>query len=234
MTIRVKKRDMTSLVLMVVLILPTLLLINSNAADAACGGSNIFTLRVFDPNSVQLRSGSDTITPVTGDSDPCSTATSNSVGPLNIQCQIGGSYTADVTCTSCAAGHTVSSTTVVSCLSPEKNKLMVKNITGGNIAAFDSKGYVYLKGFNHSNQASLSPTPNSYIIRNNTGKVIAYINSSGSLFITGSVSMSQTAVSAPLSSFIIRNGTRKDVAYIDSSGNLVLAGKLYYNWTDTI
>ena len=117
---------------------------------------------------------------------------------------------------------------------PEKNKLMVKNITGGNIAAFDSKGYVYLKGFNHSNQASLSPTPNSYIIRNNTGKVIAYINSSGSLFITGSVSMSQTAVSAPLSSFIIRNGTRKDVAYIDSSGNLVLAGKLYYNWTDTI
>lgn len=232
MIIRAKKRALLLFTIIIALFSVGLLLIDSDPVSAACSGSDKFNFSVFNPNKLLLKNVSALISPITGASVPCDVANATDAN-LSIYCQQNGTYWANVTCAGCTHAA-VADTAVLQCYGVEKNRLIIRNNTGGNIAAFDEKGYVYLKGFNHSNQASLSPTPNSYVIRNNTGKVIAYINSSGSLFITGSVSMSQTAVSAPISSFIIRNQTRKDVAYIDSSGNLVLAGVVYYNWTDSI
>jgi hypothetical protein len=147
---------------------------------------------------------------------------------------MAGRYNASIDCNSCSTHSSVANTTVLTCYAAEKQKFVLRNITGGVIAAFDSKGYLYLRGFNYSNQGSLNPPKNSFIIRDNTGTNRAYIDNSGNLYLRGSISLSQSSVSAPKNSFIIRNNTQQQVGYVDSSGNLVLRGKLYFNWTDSI
>lgn len=231
--IMIKKRTMVLFTIFLLISVFILMVVDSRNVSAQCSGTDLFTLRLKDPNNVEIKtSPQQTINP-TGGTD-CNNIDTDNATINGTYCQMTGTYKANVTCDSCSVHSAVTDTIVLTCYAPETNKFLVKNSTGGNIAAFDGKGYVYLKGFNHSNQASLSPTPNSYVIKNNTGRVVAYINSSGSLFLSGSVSMKQATVSASLNSFVIRNITRKDVAYIDSSGNLVLSGVIYHNWTDTI
>ncbi|MBI2134844.1 hypothetical protein HYU09_02560 [Candidatus Woesearchaeota archaeon] len=232
MGIRIKKRNILFSLMALILISGLFLALKANYAAAVCSGSDLWSLKIYDPSRNLVRNSSIiTITPTGG--VECDTPTTVSTN-LDVSCQTSGTYVANVTCYGCAVMSNVADTNVITCQAPNANRLIIKNSTGGNIAAFDEKGYVYLRGFNYSNQAVLNPNQNSYVFMNNTGKVVAYINSSGDLMLAGSVSMSQATVSAPLNSFIIRNDTRKDVAYIDSSGNLVLSGVIYHNWTDTI
>ena len=233
MRIRIKKRTIALLIPLLLISVFILMIADSRNVSAQCSGTDLYTLRIKDPNNVEIKtSPQQTISPTGGTS--CDTIDNDNATINGTYCQVAGTYKANITCDSCSVHTAVTDTVVLTCSAPETNKFLVRNSTGGNIAAFDGKGYLYLKGFNNSNQASLSPTPNSYVIKNNTGKVVAYINSSGSLFITGSLSTAQSTVSAPLSSFVIRNSTRKDVSYIDGSGNLFLSGRLYFNWTDVI
>src|SRR3989338_3182633 len=200
---------------------------------AACQTTDTFTLRISDPTGTDIKtSPQQSINPVDGVS--CNTADSDSTS-LGIYCQMNGTYRARITCDSCPGGHTaVSSTAVLSCLPAESDKLVIRNGTGNITAAFDSKGYLYLREFNYSFQPSLSAPKNSFAIRNNTGFVVAYIAQNGSLYLSGNITMNQTIISPPKRSFILTNHSRTSVSYIDDTGNLVLSGKVYFNWTGTI
>lgn len=200
-------------------------------ASAACSGTDTYTFNIFDSNRVLLRSVSSSINP-TGGTD-CNSASSNSVS-LPASCQMSGTYIANATCGGCTVMSAVADTTILTCYASESKKVLLKNLSGGSIAALDSKGYLYLRGFNSSQQGTLDPPKNSYIIRNNTGAVVAYIANNGSIFLRGGISLSQSSLAPPRNSLIVRNYTGANVAYIDDTGNLFLTGKLYYNWTDPI
>jgi len=217
----------------VILLVAIVLSIDSEVVIAVCTNTDTYTLSIDDPNGVVIRTDQQVIDPEDG--DDCNTATSNTA-KLSVSCQIEGDYTAEIICDECSdAGHSATADTVIlSCYAPEVNKFVLKNSSSGIIAAFDEKGYLYLRGFNFSGQSDLSPTPNSFIIRNKTNQVVAYINSTGSLFLSGSLTLSNSQTSAPKNSFIIRNGTGAEIVYINDAGNMVLEGKLYFNWTDPI
>ena len=218
-------------ILAAIIVMGVVFYFQMGAVLGACSGTDTYTLNIFDPNKVKLRSVSSSITP-TGGID-CNSATSNAVN-LSANCQMSGTYIANATCASCTVMSGVNDTGILTCYASESKKVLLKNVTGSTIAAFDSKGYLYLRGFNASQQGTLDPPRNSYIVRNNTGAVVAYIASNGSIYLRGSISLSQSSLAPPKNSFIVRNYTGADVAYIDSSGNLKLTGKLYYNWTDPI
>jgi hypothetical protein len=123
---------------------------------------------------------------------------------------------------------------VLTCYAPEDNKLVIRNQSSSAVAAFDEKGYLYLRGMNYSRQGNLNPPKNSYIIKNNTGNVVAFIDSKGNLNITGSITKQSHILSPPKNSFVIMNRSRNVVAYISSTGNLFLEGNIYFNWTGAI
>ncbi len=203
----------------------------SDPVSAACSGTDTFTLTLRDPRGAIVQNGSASINPVAG--TDCDQADSDTV-ILYAYCQMPGNYTANVTCHGCASHSDVPNTTVLLCRSPERNQFIVQNKSGNTVAAIDSKGYLYLRGFNYSRQSNLNPPKNSYIIMNNTGKVVAFIDNKGNLNLTGNVYLKQTAGTPPKNSFVLVNKTNAVVGFIDSYGNLNLTGNLYFNWTDPI
>jgi hypothetical protein len=213
------------------------LLLFAAPASAQCSGTNTYTLRLWDPLGVNFKSSAlQTINPVTA--VDCSQSSNPSV-TLGIYCQMVGRYNASIDCpgSTCTAGQShvsVANTTVLTCHAAENKKFVLRNQSGDVVAAFDSKGYLYLRGFNYSSQGPLNPPKNSFIIRNNTGRVVAFIDSQGNINVTGRIFISQTAGDPPKNSFIVRNGTQRHVAYIDSQGSVNLTGKVYFNWTGTI
>ena len=209
------------------------LLIDSKTVFAQCSGTDTYTLNVHNPDDTLLRSDSQTISDLTGDN--CDSATSNEA-KLSVSCSRGGNYTANITCDGCTgSGHSlIDHTTVLFCYNATLNKFLIRNASGTDVAAFDEKGYVYLRGFNYTNQEVLSPPPSSYVIRNNSGETIAYIDFNGSFYMKGSILMSQATISPPPSSFVIRNSSGNDVAYVNNTGDLILSGLIYHNWTDPI
>lgn len=226
MRIKIKK----SLAFLILAI--ALFMIFSYIVFAPCTGTNTYTVKIYSPSRALVKNSSlQTIDPIDGTA--CNSA-SNPSTTIVWNCQESGTYVANVTLLSGTDHANVADTNVLTCYAPETRKFMIKNESSNVIAAFDEKGYMYLRGINVSNQGALSPTQNSYIIKNNTGTVVAYINSSGNLFLRGSLSVNRSAINPPLNSFIIRNSTSRNVAYIDSTGNLVLSGQLYFNWTAAI
>jgi len=203
-----------------------------DTASAACSGTDTFILRLWNPLGVNFRSSATQIIDPTGGTN-CDNADSDSA-TLALYCQMVGRYNASIDCNSCSLHSSVANTTVLTCYAAERQKFILRNQSGGAIAAFDSKGYLYLRGFNFTYQGTLPTPKNSFVIRNNTGRDIAYIDSFGNLHLRGGISMSQSTISPPKNSLIIRNGTAQQVSYIDSTGNLVLRGKIYFNWTDPI
>ena len=157
MRIRVKKRTIALLIPLLLISVLILMIADSRNVSAQCSGTDLYTLRIKDPNNVEIKtSPQQTISPTGGTScDNIDTDTAN----VSTYCQMNGTYKANITCDSCSVHTAVTDTVVLTCSAPETNKFLVRNSTGGNIAAFEGKGYVYLKGFNHSNQASLSPSP---------------------------------------------------------------------------
>lgn len=201
-------------------------------ADNACEGTDTFVLKIYDPSSAEIQTcGAQDISPTGGtycdntDVDSCSDG---------VICQKVGTYTAEITCAGCSVHAPVGSQTIFTCYAPETNKFVIKNSSGKNIAAFDEKGYLYLKGKNETNTGALSPPTGSFIIKNSAGTVMAYIDSSGAFYHKGSVQEYQASLSPPAGSFIIKNSTNKYVSYIDKNGNIVLTGGLYEKWLETI
>src|SRR3989344_3959749 len=169
-------------ILAAIIVMGAVFYFQMEAALAACSGTDTYTLNIFDPNKVKLRSVSSDITP-TGGID-CNSATSNAVN-LSANCQMSGTYIANATCASCTVMSGVNDTGILTCYASESKKVLLKNVTGSTIAAFDSKGYLYLRGSISLSQSSLAPPRNSLIVRNYTGADVAYIDSSGNLKLTG-------------------------------------------------
>jgi len=231
MILRIKKRSLLFLVLVIVLFISVMFSLDSEVVVAACSDSDNFSLLLHDPSGVLIGNATGIISPVAG--VECNGATTTDVA-LSVSCQIAGNYTANISMM-ITANHTanITSTTVLFCHAPNVNKFIIRNSSSDNVAAFDEKGFVYLRGNNLTGQTSMSPPPNSYIIKNNT-KVVAYINSTGDLHLAGTIFKNQDSISPPPNSFVIQNKTGLTVAYINTSGDLVMTGVIYHNWTDPI
>ena len=240
MILKIKKRDLMVVLPVLALFAAVIIILSSNSriVIGACTETDTYTLIAHDPSRINIGNDTEVIDPEASDgAGNCDTATTNTAR-LSVSCQKAGNYTANVTCVDCTgtfhAHSSTSNTTVLTCYAPENQKFLIRNTSSEVIAAFDEKGYVYLRGDNVTGLSSMSPTPSSYIIKDKSGAVVAYINRTGYLFLKGKIFMSQSAVSPAPSSFIIRNSTGRDVSYINSSGDLVLSGKIYHNWTDSI
>jgi len=230
MIIKIKKRSLFLFALVFFLGAFAFLLLHVKIVAAACSGTDTYTFSVFDPAKNLIRTATEAINPVTGTA--CNSPTTNTA-EIYVSCQTNGTYWANITCAGCSDAQHVdqTDTPILNCTGPEEQQFVIKNTTGHTIVSFDEKGYVYLKGLNHSNQGPLDPPPRSFIIKNKSGQPVAFIPLNGSLWLTGDITMRQSPLNTPPSSFIIRNSTGKDVAYIDDKGNLVLTSVIYHNWT---
>ena len=234
MRIRVKKRTIALLISFLLISVFILMIADSRNVSAQCSGTDLYTLRIKDPNNVLIKSSpQQTISP-TGGTD-CNTIDNDNVTINGTYCQVAGTYKANITCDSCSVHTAVTDTVVLTCSAPETNKFLIRNSSGGTIAAFDEKGYVYLRGNNYTSVSSMSPPPNSWIIKNSNNAVMAYINSTGDLHLNGGITLNQgSSLNPGASSFVVKNSTGNSVAYINRDGSLFLSGKIYHNWTDTI
>ena len=219
------------------------LILETTEVKAGCdAGTDTWELRAYDPDdtliatspSITMSSKSTNLDD--GDiSDTACNVVNDYEENLSIKCQKAGTYYASIACTSCTVNHSaVGNTNVLTCLAPETNKFIIRNTSGQNIAGFDEKGFVYLKGNNYTDQGPLNPGEKAYVIRNNSKQIVAFIGNNGSLYLTGSIYHTLDATSSNTSSFVVRNGTKQDVAFINSAGNLYITGKIYRNWTDPI
>lgn len=201
-------------------------------ADNACEGTDTYTLRIYDPLGNVVQSCSEqTINPTGGedcdntDEDSCS---------LYVTCQRVGEYNATVDCYDCTSHSSVNNVSIFNCTAPTINQFLIRNFSRENIASIDEKGFMYLRGENYSNMASLNPPPFSFVKMNSSHEVVAYINLTGDLHLKGKFEENQDDLSPPPYSFIVRNSTGDYVAYIDQEGNLNMTGYIYERWIDDI
>jgi len=199
--------------------------------EAACSGTDTFTLFIENSNGTQIHSSSASITNTTADAQDCGTDVDTI--DLYVKCWVNDTYKALINCSGC--GHSgISYTTVLICRKPSQKQFKVINNAKQTVAIFDEKGDIYLKGLNFSSQSGLMPPANSFVIKDKNGLVVAFIDSNGNLNMTGRIFMNQNlTINSSRSSFIIRNQSNADVAYINSSGDIALLGRLYANYSGT-
>ncbi|MDP3881661.1 MAG: LamG domain-containing protein [Nanoarchaeota archaeon] len=108
--------------------------------------------------------------------------------------------------------------------------LFVRNKTGTNVAVFDKKGNLDIKGVLSIYDVG-TPDGTDFIIKNITGSVVAWIDgTNGNMKLAGSlVSEAGSTCTPPDNSFIIKNNSGGCVSYIDSAGNVWLKGLFNQN-----
>lgn len=202
-------------------------------ASGVCSGTDLFSLKIYDPFNIEIQTcAQQSINPTGGIN--CNQESNPSCSSY-VTCQRTGTYTSEIICDSCSAPtHSATPlTTVLTCYASTTNKFVIKDSTGVNIAAFDDKGDIYLKGKNETTDI-LNPPAGSFIVKHSGGIILAYIDGSGAFYQKGTVQEHQTSLSPPQGSLRVMNSSNDYVAYIDNNGNLVLTGTLYENWLEGI
>ena len=113
----------------------------------------------------------------------------------------------------------------------DPNKLIFINSSGSNIAWFDDKGNMVLKG-TCTVQASCTATDsNSFIFKNSLGQEVAHVDSTGNLCLeSGDCSDHKSNCNTPgANSFIIKDLSGTNKIYINETGALCLTGELTQN-----
>ena len=112
-----------------------------------------------------------------------------------------------------------------------KNRFVMKDALGNNVAVFDDTGNVILKGTLEQNSNYQRTANDEWIIRNNGNDVFILDKVNGSLYIDGTLFENQNNLNPKDGSkdFIIKNEFGNIVGFVNESGYLFLKGKLTQN-----
>ncbi len=102
--------------------------------------------------------------------------------------------------------------------------------SGANVAIFDDRGNLLLKGTMDPNTTHTATAEDEFIIEDLAGNELAIIDASdGNMYIDGTVYEDQVTLSPSSEddNFIIEDSSGNTVAYIDNSGDLYLKGVWY-------